>query len=137
MAQRSITLRKVMKPIQFDDGQRSYKVEPGIYIATMLSVTNTQSPELRNFNPDNYKKNQLAVDTSVLGKESISTFGHGRHACPAQRFSHHMVKIVVIQLLRHFELSADFAEPPQPSEQQMGGVSRPQCPIEVSLAARA
>ncbi len=133
MAQRSITLRKVMKPIEFDDGQRTYKVEPGIYITTMLSVTNNQSPELRTFNPDNYNKNQLAVDISAYGKESVSTFGHGRHACPAQRFSHHMVKIVVIQLLRRFNPRAEFSEPPQPSTQQMGGVSRPETPILVSL----
>lgn len=142
LAQRSLTLRKVMKPIEFDDGNTVYQVEPGIYITTMLSVTNTQSEKLKKFNPDNYDKNQLKLNSEAdhcqqFGKESISTFGHGRHGCPAQRFSHHMTKIVVVKLLDRFKLctdSADFSEPPQPSEKQMGGVSRPQQPIEVSLS---
>ena len=50
-AQRSITLRKVMKEIQFDGGSETYTIQPGVYITTMLSVTNTQTPELARFDP--------------------------------------------------------------------------------------
>ncbi len=136
LAQRSLTLRKVMKPIEFNDGKQCYQVEPGIYLATMLSVCNVQTPELTQFNPDNYQQNRLQFDTSTLGKESISTFGHGRHACPAQRFSHHMTKIVVSKLLARFSLTANLKPKPEPSRVQMGGVSRPQQPIFMSLRAK-
>ena len=133
LAQRSLTLRKVMKTIEFNDGSQTYQLEQGIYLATMLSVTNTQSPELAAFNPDNYQQNRLTADIAQYGKASISTFGHGRHACPAQRFSHHMTKIIVTKLLQRFSLSADFSNPPQPADKQMGGVSRPQQPIHIQL----
>lgn len=137
LAQRSLTLRKVMKPIEFNDGQTTYQIEQGIYLATMLSVTNIQTPALEKFNPDNYQQNrlsdQLLSDISDLGKESISTFGHGRHSCPAQRFSHHMTKIVVIKLLARFDLTANFSEPPKPADKQMGGVSRPQQPAFMTI----
>lgn len=126
LAQRSLTLRKVMAPLEFNDGKTSYQVEQGVYLATMLSVTNTQSPTLSEFNPDNYDQNRLKADVTMYGKESVSTFGHGRHSCPAQRFSHHMSKIVLIKLIARFDLSAKFSKPPQPADKQMGGVSRPQ-----------
>ncbi len=51
LAQRSITLRKVMKEIQFDCGDAVYTIQPGVYITTMLSVINTQTPELAQVRP--------------------------------------------------------------------------------------
>jgi hypothetical protein len=123
LAQRSLTLRKVMQPLEFDDGNNIYRVQPGVYLATMLSVTNTQTPELAQFDPDHYCKNKLAASLGAP-VHTISTFGHGRHACPAQRFSHHMCKIVVCKILARFQLEALF-DNPRPSDKQMGGVSRP------------
>lgn len=134
MAQRSLTLRKVIEPIEFDDGTQTYTVQPGVYIATMLSVTNIQSAELALFNPLHYQKNQLAAALTPAGKETVSTFGHGKHACPAQRFSHHMCKIVVTRLLENFELKARFDDP-QPSVRQMGGVARPDETAMIELRA--
>lgn len=132
MAQRSLTLRKVVEPLEFDDGSHTYTVQPGVYIATMLSVTNIESAELALFNPLHYQKNQLSAVLTPAGKETVSTFGHGRHACPAQRFSHHMCKIVVARLLENFELAARFDDP-QPSARQMGGVARPDEAVEIEL----
>jgi cytochrome P450 len=136
MAQRSLTLRKVVEPVEFDDGAHTYKVQPGVYIATMLSVTNVQSPDLALFAPEHYQRNQLAAALTPGGKETVSTFGHGKHACPAQRFSHHMCKIVVSKLLAQFELSPQFTDP-QPSARQMGGVSRPDEAVMIELRATA
>jgi cytochrome P450 len=135
LAQRSLTLRKVVAPVEFDDGVQNYTVQPGVYIATMLSVTNIQSAELANFDPEHFQKNQLANSLSRTGKETISTFGHGKHACPAQRFSHHMCKIVVSKILTHFELMPQFNDP-QPSARQMGGVARPDEAVIIRLGSK-
>jgi hypothetical protein len=52
MAQRSITLRRVLAGNHGDDGSRSYRVAPDAFIATMLSATNTTSaPGLDRFDP--------------------------------------------------------------------------------------
>ena len=124
VAQRSLTLRKVLRPVEFDTGDGVYTVQPGVYIATMLSVTNTQTPELARFDPAHYNGRELRPEL-VPGRETVSTFGHGRHACPAQRFSLHMARIVVSRLLERFELAPCFAAM-EPSRKQMGGVSRPE-----------
>lgn len=137
LAQRSLTLRKVVEPIEFDDGTRVYAVPPGVYIATMLSVTNVQSADLALFAPSqHYQRNQLAAALTPHGKETVSTFGHGKHACPAQRFSHHMCKILVSKLLAQFELTPLFTDP-QPSARQMGGVARPDEAVMIGLHAPA
>ncbi len=123
IAQRSLTLRKVMRGIEFDCGGVSYSLPAGIYIATMLSVTNTQTDELAEFNPDRYQGRRLKPEYVEQGKETISTFGHGRHACPAQKFSHNMCKVVLSTLLQRYRFT-DLSGDLEPSAQQMGGVSR-------------
>lgn len=125
MAQRSITLRKVLAPVQIDDGNRVYEVNPGCYITTMLSVTNTEGDELSTFDPDHYEGNKLRADLVPGGEHSVSTFGHGKHACPAQKFSHVMCKIVITQLLERFDWTPLF-DAAEPAAKQMGGVSRPE-----------
>ncbi len=123
LAQRSITLRKVMKEIQFDCGNTVYTIQPGVYITTMLSVINTQTPELDRFDPDHYQGRRIDPRLIAQGKETISTFGHGSHACPAQKFSHNMCKVLLSLLLQQFEFSSPDA-PVAPSSSQMGGVAR-------------
>ena len=135
LGQRSLTLRKVLQPLEFDDGNRLYTVQPGVYIATMLSVGNVQTDDLLRFDPEHYNGRELRRELLSFGKESISTFGHGRHACPAQRFSHHMCKIVISRLLERFELEALFDDA-QPSSRQMGGVARPQDALKMHFAQR-
>ena len=123
LAQRSITLRKVMKEIQFDCGDAVYTIQPGVYITTMLSVINTQTPELSRFDPDHYQGRRIDPALIAHGKETISTFGHGLHACPAQKFSHNMCKVLMCLLLENFEFG-NIDAPISPSSSQMGGVSR-------------
>lgn len=123
LAQRSITLRKVMKEIRFDCGDQVYTIQPGVYITTMLSVINTQTPELARFDPDHYSGRRIDPGLVSRGKETVSTFGHGSHACPAQKFSHNMCKVLLAQLLENFEFGS-LAGVVEPSSAQMGGVSR-------------
>ncbi len=135
LAQRSITLRKVMKEIQFDCGNTVYTIQPGVYITTMLSVINTQTPELARFDPDHYLGRKIAPSLIVQGKETISTFGHGRHACPAQKFSHNMCKVLLSLLLQNFEFSTPVA-PVMPSPSQMGGVARASADVVLQYARK-
>jgi cytochrome P450 len=97
-----------------------------VYITTMLSVINTQTPELTRFDPDHYQGRHIDPALIAQGKETISTFGHGLHACPAQKFSHNMCKVLLSLLsllLQNFEFSS-LEAPIAPSSSQMGGVSR-------------
>jgi cytochrome P450 len=123
LAQRSITLRKVMKEMRFDCGSETYTLQPGVYVTTMLSVTNTQTPELARFDPDHYQGRRIDPQLVANGKETISTFGHGAHACPAQKFSHNMCKVLLSRLLEQFEFGM-LEEAVEPSSTQMGGVAR-------------
>jgi cytochrome P450 len=123
LAQRSITLRKVMREIPFDCGSETYTIQPGVYITTMLSVTNTQTPELARFDPDHYQGRRIDPGLIAEGKEIVSTFGHGAHACPAQKFSHNMCKVLLSLLLENFEFGAIDARV-EPSSAQLGGVAR-------------
>ena len=107
----------------FDCGDEVYTIQPGVYITTMLSVINTQNQELARFDPDHYRGRRIDPKLIEKGKETISTFGHGSHACPAQKFSHNMCKVLLSVLLAEF----DFSTPDsiiEPSSAQMGGVSR-------------
>jgi hypothetical protein len=41
-------------------------------------------------------------------RELVSTFGHGRHSCPAQRFSISAIRIALRRLLDRYDLSPLF-----------------------------
>ncbi|WP_157215769.1 cytochrome P450 [Flavisphingomonas formosensis] len=135
LAQTSITLRKVIAPVDFDDGHAMYHVRPGVYIATLLGVGNREGAEARRFDPDHFVRSRPAPSLGLPLREAMSTFGHGRHACPAQRFSHHMTKILVSTLLRDFEIEPCFAAA-EPARRQIGGVARPENPARVRLRRR-
>ncbi len=136
MAQRSITLRQVLRTVELDDGVRRYRVDPGIMIATMLSVTNTTAgPGLDRFEPAHYQGRRLAPSVALPTKEVVSTFGHGIHTCPAQRFSISAIVIAVRALLEHFDFEPRFSEA-RPRARQIGGVARAQKPCVVSYTAR-
>ena len=135
VAQRSITLRKVMQEVTLNDGQREYTVAPGAYITTLLSVTNFQPPGLEGFDPNHYTKNKLTADLGGFAKESVTTFGHGSHSCPAQRLSHIVTKVVLCKLLINFDLDAQFTHA-EPSRVQLGGVARSEQPCVVNYRRR-
>jgi cytochrome P450 len=138
LAQRSITLRQVLRPIDFvaDDGV--HRLEPGTLITTMLSVTNpTAAPDLDRFDPAHYDGRKLAtaIDAELPAKELVSTFGHGSHTCPAQRFSISAIRSAVHALLDAYDLAPGFADP-HPLTRQIGGVARADRPTPVAYRRR-
>jgi len=137
LAQRSITLRQVLSPLTFDDGARTYRLDAGVMITTMLSVTNiSAAPGLDRFDPSHYDGRRLSDGVSVAAKELVSTFGHGRHACPAQRFSISAIRIALRRLLGAYELQANFTRA-APRPRQLGGVARAAAPCPVVYRRRA
>jgi hypothetical protein len=92
-------------------------------ITTMLPVTNTSAaPGLECFNPAHYEGRKLVTDVPPA-RELVSTFGHGRHSCPAQRFSISAICISLRWLLERFELEPRFTAA-RPRPRQIGGVAR-------------
>ncbi|MCU1594090.1 MAG: Cytochrome [Frankiales bacterium] len=134
MAQRSITLREVLRPVEITDGAATYTVEKGAFITTMLSVTNTTAAAgLSVFDPAHYTGRKLAVD--LPARELVSTFGHKWHTCPASRFSITAIRTAVRALLDAYDLTPQFTTV-APRKQQIGGVARAAAPVHVSYRAR-
>jgi cytochrome P450 len=131
LAQRSIMLRAVLTTIDVDDGTRTYRVQPGVVLATMLPLTNTSAaPGLDRYDPERWAGRRLRDEAALPAKELVATFGHGRHACPAQRFSLSAIARTVRQLVDAYELDAGFATA-WPYPEQIGGVARAaeRCPV--------
>ncbi|MFN8642603.1 MAG: hypothetical protein U0802_13485 [Candidatus Binatia bacterium] len=131
MAQRSITLRYVMSPLDFDDGQRTYRLDlAGDDHHHAAADQHQRRPGLERFDPAHYEGRKLAPSVALPAKELVSTFGHGRHACPAQRFAISAIRIAVRALVDTYQLTPRFADV-QPRRQQIGGVARAAhpCPI--------
>jgi cytochrome P450 len=134
MAQRSITLREVLRPVTVNDGTRTYEIGKGAFVTTMLSVTNTTAdPSLVRFDPDHYQGRKLVVD--LPAREMVSTFGHRIHACPASRFSITAIRIATQRFLDQYELTPRFVAA-APRRRQIGGVARAERPCVVDYRLR-
>lgn len=132
LSQRSLTLRRVMVPLDVHDGVRAHRLEPGVMVATMLSVNNASAaPDLERFDPAHYEGRRLAKRVGLERRELVSTFGHGEHSCPAQRFSISAIRVAVRRLLDHYALAPRF-DRPRPLRRQLGAVARAArpCPVE-------
>ena len=137
MAQRSITLRMVLRPITFASDGVAYDLAPGTMITTMLPVTNTSAaPGLDVFDPDRYEGRRLCPHAGLATPELVSTFGHAVHACPAQRFAISAIRISLMRLLERYRLEKRF-ERPGPLPRQLGGVARADRPCRVGYRRRA
>ena len=136
MSQRSIVLRRVVSPVEIADEQRTYRVEPGTLIATMLSVTNRSAAKgLDEFNEKNYRGATFLREKDLPARELVTTYGHGKHTCPAHRFSTSAIRHSVGEIFRRYELTAQFDEP-LPLPRQIGGVARADRPCVVRYVAR-
>jgi cytochrome P450 len=125
VAQRSITLRAVVEPIAFDDGRAIYCLAPGTFVTTMLPVTNlSAAPGWDGFDAQRYRGRRLVAADTLPARELVSTFGHGRHACPAQRFSVSAIRTALGRLLERYELTPEYANA-RPLRRQLGAVARP------------
>jgi cytochrome P450 len=136
LAQRSITLRKVMRPCRMETDQGTFALAPGVYVTTLLSVNNRAYDTLDAFDPAHYERGRLADRVRVPGKEVVSTFGHGRHACVGERFATSAMKIAVLRLLDAFELTPAFASATAPAS-QLGAVARAAAPCPVRYRRKA
>ena len=77
MAQRSITLRQVLAPIDVPSGGTTYRLEPGVLLTTMLANHNTTAaPGLDRFDPDHYQGRRLAPEVAARHQ------GDGEHLRP-------------------------------------------------------
>lgn len=125
LRQRSIVLRQILEPCVIEDEQAAYRLEPGLFLATMMSVTNTSAlDDLDHFDPDHYREGpRFARQSELAGRELVTTFGHGAHFCPAARFSVSSIAIATRALLDRFALEPRFRDP-QPRRRQIGGVAR-------------
>jgi cytochrome P450 len=137
ISQRSIVLRAVLRPVEIDDGRRQYRVAPGVFIATMVSVTNTTSaPCLARYDPSHYHGRRLAPIPELAAPELVTTFGHGRHSCPAQSFSIAAIRTSLRLLLDRYRLEPHFAGA-LPYVRQLGAVARAAKPCVVVYHERA
>lgn len=136
LRQRSIVLRMVLREATLEDEKTSYRVAPGAFIATTMAATNTTAlPGLDRFDVENYKGRMFARNDELPARELVTTFGHGRHACPAQGFSIAAMRHSIARLLEEYELEPRFANP-QPLKRQIGGVARADRPCRVRYAKR-
>ncbi|HEV7526788.1 MAG TPA: cytochrome [Acidimicrobiia bacterium] len=128
LGQRSIMLREVLRPLTFSDGERDYRVERGVQLATMLPLTNSERVG-SDFEPGRWSDRTLRNDVTV------TTFGHGSHRCPAQRFSVSAIVRTVARLISTYELTPEF-DRVVPLPAQIGGVARSAEPCIVSYRTR-
>ena len=137
MSQRSIVLRRVVSQIELSDEHQTYRLAPGTLVATMLSVTNRSALDgLDHFDVDNYVGATFARASELPARELVTTYGHGKHTCPAHRFSNQAIRHATCELIRRFELVPRFADP-RPLRRQIGGVARADRPCVVAYEARA
>ena len=137
LRQRSIVLRQILKPCVIEDEHAAYQLEPGIFLSTMMSVTNTRAADgLDQFDLDNYSGPRFTRNSELEARELVTTFGHGAHFCPAARFSTSAIRISVRALLEQFDLTPRFSNP-QPRKRQIGGVARADRPCKIRYSTRA
>jgi cytochrome P450 len=136
LAQRSITLRLVLRSLDLALEDGSYRIAPGVLLTTMLSATNTSAaPGLDRFDPAHYDGRRLSPRVAVPARELVSTFGHGSHSCPAQRFAVTAIRIAVGRLITHYDLTPHFATA-EPRRRQLGAVARAEAPCMVAYRLR-
>jgi len=137
IAQRSIMARYVLASLTIDTGDSYYEVAPGVTIATLLPLTNTNSaPGLDEWNPDRWKRRRLAEASSLAAVELVTVFGHGRHTCPAQPFSLAAMTATTMRLLSEFDFEPSWVGRPLPVPAQIGGVARAADPCIVRYHRR-
>jgi len=136
LRQRSVVLRQVLRPTEIADGKTSYRAPPGVFLTTMMSVTNTTAlPALEGFDPAHYRGARFERVGELPARELVTTFGHGRHACPAQVFSVAAIRRTVERLLDHYHFTRKFNDP-RPLRRQLGGVARADRPCRVDYRLR-
>lgn len=138
LAQRSIMGRTVLSPVDLDDGSTTYTVGAGVTIATLLPLTNTSAaPGLETWQPERWNRSRLADTSTLASPRLVTTFGHGKHSCPAQPFSVAAMSTALAHLLTVHDWEAGWASYPEPVPAQIGGVARANAPCPVGYRERS
>ncbi len=136
LGQRSIMMRTVLEACELHDGVNTYRLEPGVVLATMVPLTNTSAmPGLTTFDPDRWDGRRLRDEAALPARELVTTFGHGSHRCPAQRFSLSAIARPVRRLLDAYDLTPEFRAV-RPLPLQVGGIARAADPCPVTYRHR-
>jgi cytochrome P450 len=137
LGQRSIMLRAVLQPVEVTDETTTYTLAPGTVVATFLPLTNTTAaPGLEHYDPDRWLRRRLRDEADLAARELVTTFGHGKHTCPAMPFSLAAMTRSVARLLDRYELHPVFTTA-EPLPGQIGGVARSAtlCPVRYAVRA--
>ena len=132
LAQRSIMSRAVLSPVELDTGDVRYQVPPGWTIATLLPLLNTSAATgLEHWDPDRWTRHRLADEKALPSPMLVTSFGHGRHSCPAQPFSLSAMTAAMTHLLGNYRVTPGWTTHPRPVPAQIGGVARSddRCPL--------
>ena len=125
-----------MQAIEIDDGLTTYRLPPGVTLATMLALTNTTSaPGFDHYDPDRWDGRKLRDEQLLPTREAVTTFGFGPHRCPAQRFSLSAITRTAKLLADRYELRAQF-DAVRPIPEQIGGVGRAADPCPIAYLQR-
>lgn len=136
LMQRSVVLRRVLRPCSLADESREYALAPGVFVATLVSLTNrSAAPGLDAYDPAHYERRRFSARTALATPELVTTFGHGAHSCPAQGFALASIAHSLAELSQRFELTPRFRDP-RPLRHQLGGVARADRPCPVAYRAR-
>jgi cytochrome P450 len=136
LGQRSIMLRTVLRPTTVTDETATFALDRGTVVATFLPLTNTSSlPGLDAYDPDRWQRRRLRDEDRLAARELVTTFGHGKHTCPAMPFSLAAMTRSVQGLLDRYELDPAFTDA-RPLPGQIGGVARAAepCPMRYSTS---
>src|SRR6185295_292219 len=93
----------------------------------------TAAPGLDAFDPAHYDGRRLVVP--LAAKEQVSTFGHGSHSCPAQRFAISPIRVAVRRLVERHDFTPRFRDA-RPRARQLGAVARAAEPCVVGYRVR-
>ncbi len=136
LAQRSIMSRAVLSPVELDTGDACYKVPPGWTIATLLPLLNTSAATgLEDWDPDRWTRHRLTNEKSLPSPMLVTSFGHGRHSCPAQPFSLAAMTAAMTHVLGRYRVTPCWTTHPRPVPAQIGGVARADGPCRLSYTA--
>ena len=128
-------LRAILDRCEVRDGATVYRLDPGLVLATMVPLTNrSAAPGLEGFDPDRWVGRRLRDEASLPARELVTTFGHGPHRCPAQRFSLSAIGRAVRRLVDRYELTPEF-DGVRPIPLQIGGIARAADPCPVAYRA--
>ena len=132
--------------IKYTDPLHPCSIAPGVYLCTLLSVTNADDKFLRRdaqpdlnlleFNPQRYEG--VDPDPSVWKEDLrflVSTYGHLAHACPGRTFALSAIKIVVVKYLNALHLNPQFSRANVP-ETSVGAIGRSVTPCVVAHSRR-